>query len=313
MKDNSSLHKAKKLKNDEFYTQLSDIQAELQHYSSHFYGRTIYCNCDDPTWSNFWVYFHRNFKALRIARLLSTHYEKDGSPSYALEYKGGNDPDVSEGRLLPLKSTGDFRDAECIGLLKESDIVVTNPPFSLMREYIKQLIDYQKHFIIISNLNTVSYKEVFPLLKEDKIWCGNNHGKMSFMVKCDSASKDNDYIDDKRGISLCSMGNILWLTNLDIPRKHIPLSPKAEFNKELYPRYDNYAAVEVSRVDQIPNYDGIMGVPLSYIYYHNPEEYNLLDINPHFIYTKLEGNHQQLSLKKSHRKDPFARLLIKKI
>ena len=157
---NSNLHSAKNAKNDEFYTQLSDVSEELRHYKKHFKGKTVFCNCDDPTWSAFWKYFHLNFEVLGLKKLISTHYDKD-KPTYKMVYEGGDDNDIEVGAKTPLQGNGDFRNQECIDLLKESDIVVTNPPFSLFREYIAQLYHYNKKFLIIGNKNGITYKEVF--------------------------------------------------------------------------------------------------------------------------------------------------------
>ena len=166
---NTNLHKAKEAKNDEFYTQLSDVAEELRHYKKHFKDKVVFCNCDDPEGSAFWKYFHLNFEELGLKKLISTHYDKT-EPTYKMEYTGGNDNDIEVGVKTPLQGNGDFRNEECIELLKESDIVVTNPMFSLFREYLAQLVQYDKKFIIWGNNNAITYKEVFPLLKENKMW-----------------------------------------------------------------------------------------------------------------------------------------------
>ena len=168
---NANLSNSKIAKNDEFYTSYNDIESELQHYPGAFQGKTVYCNCDNPEWSNFWKYFHLNFEHLGLKKLISTHYDKE-KPNYKMEYTGGDDNNVEAGVKTPLEGNGDFRNQECINLLKEADIVVTNPPFSLFREYVSILEEHNKKFLIIGNPNAVTYKEFFPLLKENKVWIG---------------------------------------------------------------------------------------------------------------------------------------------
>lgn len=239
MAQNSNLTAAKKAKNDEFYTQSSDIESELKHYRQHFEGQVVYCNCDDPIESNFWHYFYRSFGFLGLKKLISTHYEQDGKSSYALIYEGGHDnaPKFNEGvKWVPLKGNGDFRSPECIEYLKQSDIVVTNPPFSLAREYVKQLIDNKKKFIIIGNKNWITYKEVFPLLMHRKMWIGANNVK---------AFKQPDG-------SFKKFGNVGWFTNLSLQKSTDQMVIWKLFDQKEYPAYDNYAAFEVSKVADIP-------------------------------------------------------------
>ena len=236
---NSNLNAAKKAKNDEFYTQSSDIEEELRHYTKHFKNKVVYCNCDDPTWSNFWHYFYRSFGYLGLKKLISTHYEMDGSSSYALIYEGGHDnaDDFNEGVIkVPLKGNGDFRSDECIKYLKESDVVVTNPPFSLAREYVKQLVDYNKKFLIIGNKNWITYKEIFPLLMHRKMWISANNVK---------AFKQPDG-------SFKKFGNVGWFTNLSLQKSTDQMVIWKSFDQKEYPAYDNYAAFECSKVVDIP-------------------------------------------------------------
>lgn len=236
---NINLNAAKKAKNDEFYTQSSDIEDELRHYAKHFKNKIVYCNCDDPTWSNFWHYFYRSFGYLGLKKLISTHYEMDNKPSYALIYEGDHDnaDDFNEGvTKVPLKGNGDFRSDECIKYLKESDVVVTNPPFSLAREYVKQLMDNKKDFLIIGNKNWITYKEIFPLLMNHKMWIGANNVK---------AFKQPDG-------SLKKFGNVGWFTNLSLQKSTDQMVIWKSFNQKEYPAYDNYAAFEVSKVIDIP-------------------------------------------------------------
>ena len=262
---NKSLTAAKKAKNDEFYTQLSDIEKELRHYKQHFSGKVVFCNCDDPTYSEFWRYFHLNFSELGLKKLVATHYDPDSS-SYGIEYEGGNDVDYTVGTVFRLKQHGDFRSEECIELLKQSDIVVTNPPFSLFRLYVEQLMEYGKKFIIIGNKNAITYKEFFPLLKDNKVWIGCNNVK-EFRQSDGSVKK---------------FGNIGWYTNLDVVKQHEDLvlwqryyeddgvTPKPDA-EERYPRYDNYDAINVDRLQDIPcDYFGVMGVPITFLDKYNP-------------------------------------------
>lgn len=197
---NENLHKAKEAKNDEFYTQLNDVSEELRHYKEHFKDKIIFCNCDDPTWSAFWRYFHLNFEHLGLKKLISTHYDRE-KPTYKMEYTGGNDNDIEAGVKTPLEGNGDFRNQECIDLLKEADIVVTNPPFSIAREdFIPQLFEHKKKFLIIGDLNWVTYKIIFPLLKNNEMWMGYSAVK-EFLQPNGTIKK---------------FGNKLWFTNLDI-------------------------------------------------------------------------------------------------
>lgn len=235
MAANTNLQAAKAQKNDEFYTRLEDVEAELQHYTQHFRDAVIYCNCDDPVYSNFWKYFHLNFAYLGLRKLISTHFDKE-KPTYKLEYTGGNDADVSVGVMTHLQQNGDFRSPECIELLKEATIVVTNPPFSQFRDYVNQLMEYGKKFIIIGNKNAITYKEFFPLLKENKVWIGYN-AVHNFMQPDGSIKK---------------FGNIGWYTNLDIKKRHEKLVLWKKYTPEEYPRYDNYDAINVDKVSEIP-------------------------------------------------------------
>lgn len=180
MAGNSNLSAAKAAKNDEFYTQLSDVAEELRHYKQHFAGKVVFCNCDDPTWSAFWKYFHLNFAELGLKKLISTHYDRT-EPTYKMEYMGGDDNDIEVGVMTPLEGNGDFRNIECLELLDEADVVVTNPPFSKIRLYVATLMEHNKKFLIIGNKNMITYKEFFPLLKDNVVWIGCNMVK-EFMI-----------------------------------------------------------------------------------------------------------------------------------
>lgn len=255
---NSSLHAAKRAKNDEFYTQLTDIEKELRHYKDHFRGKSVLCNCDDPDWSGFWKYFTLNFEHLGLAKVVATHYAQ-GEPSYKLEYFGAGKPALK----TPLVGDGDFRSDECMELLKEADIVVTNPPFSLFREYVGQLVEYEKQFLIIGSQNAITYKEMFRLIRDNKLWLGNTKPKE--FKQPDGSTK--------------TFGNIGWFTNLHHHRRNEELILFRTYagNEHLYPKYDNYDAIEVSKVVNIPvDYEGAMGVPITFLDKYNPEQFEIL-------------------------------------
>ena len=282
MAANSNLHKAKNAKNDEFYTQLSDVEKELMHYKNHFEDKIIFCNCDDPTWSAFWKYFHLNFEHLGLKKLISTHYDRT-EPTYKMEYEGGDDDNIEAGVKTPLEGNGDFRNAECIELLKESDIVVTNPPFSLFREYVAQLMEYKKKFIIIGNMNAITYKEIFPLLRENEVWVGNKQfsGGMNMIYPPHlfDAKKVKKYIIDGEGNYIINIMGVIWFTNLDHKKRHEKLILWKNYTPEEYPTYDNYDAINVDKVANIPcDYDGVMGVPITFLDKYNPEQFELLGI-----------------------------------
>lgn len=262
MSKNTNLNIAKSTKIDEFYTQLCDIENELQHYTKYFKNKVVFCNCDDPTWSEFWRYFHINFTKLGLKKLISTHYNKD-KHSYKLEYIGGDDNNVENGTKTPLSQNGDFRSDECVEILKTVDIVVTNPPFSLFKEYIAQLTEYKKKFLIIGSLNAVSYKDVFPLIKDNKLWLGYNSVK--------EFKKPDGNIQ--------KFGNIYWYTNLKIDKTHNNLILSKEYNEKDYPKYDNFDIINIDKVSDIPkNYEGVMGVPITFILKYDPKEFKILGI-----------------------------------
>ena len=268
---NDNLHKAKSAKNDEFYTQLTDVSKELMHYKKHFKDKIVFCNCDDPTWSAFWKYFHLNFAELGLKKLISTHYDKEEA-TYKMEYEGGNDNDIEVGVKTPLKGNGDFRDEECLELLDECDIVVTNPMFSLFREYVSTLIEHNKKFIIWGNNNAITYKEFFPLLKNNEVWLGYTANKtLTFRIpdtyeKWDE--KETTKIND--GHHYAKVPAISVFTNLDIPKRHENMILWKNYTHEEYPKYDNYDAINVNKVSEIPcDYCESWGL--------YPEEYEALD------------------------------------
>lgn len=278
---NKNLRKAKKTKNDEFYTQLTDVSEELRHYKKHFKGKTVFCNCDDPTWSAFWKYFHLNFEVLGLKKLISTHYDKE-EPTYKMVYEGGDDNDIEVGVKTLLQGNGDFRNQECIELLKESDIVVTNPPFSLFRDYMAQLMKYNKKFIVLSNMNAITYKEVFPLIKNNRIWIGNGFNlSMVFKTPYPNLLESNRKYLINKGFNpdegYVKIPAIAWFTNLDIKKRHEKLVLWKTYTPEEYPTYDNYEAINVNKTVEIPSdYDGVMGVPISFLGKYNPNQFEII-------------------------------------
>ncbi len=264
MAKNDNLHKAKDAKNDEFYTRIEDVAEELRHYKKHFAGKVVLCNCDDPTWSAFWRYFHLNFAELGLKKLISTHYDHT-EPTYKMEYEGGDDNDVEVGVKTPLEGNGDFRSKECLDLLDECDIVVTNPPFSLARAYVQCLREHNKQFVIIGDLNWITYKEIFPMLKDNEIWLG--YSSVKEFVQPDGTIK--------------KFGNKLWYTNLDIQKRHEKLILWKHFTPEEYPAYLNVDnAINADSVDNIPfDYYGIIGVPITFLSKYNPDQFEIIGID----------------------------------
>ena len=340
MAKNKNLHAAKTAANDEFYTQYNDIANELPHYRPHFKGKVVYCNCDDPTWSNFWIYFHNNFKSLGLKKLISTHYQKDTEPSYALIYEGGDDFNMEAGKTIEIVgnysedgntfyTAGDFRSNACVELLKEADIVCTNPPFSLFRQYLAQLVEYEKKFLIIGNMNVVTYKEVFPLFKENRVWLGvtrQGSGSMWFRVLDTAPEKTGQKVEN--GVRLQTIGNSIWLTNLDVKYRHDGLwhrngkfdNAKAhcyyEGFEDNYPKYDNYDAIEVSKTKDIPiDYPGVMGVPITWLGKYNPDEFEIIGVDfdlagPITVQGKVKENPQRLYINGERK---YARILIRNL
>ena len=308
---NTNLHKAKNSKKDEFYTQLSDIERELGHYKKHFENKVVLCNCDDPRVSNFFHYFSYNFENLKLKKLIATCYKNqqkdlfsthDTEQAIYLEYEGDKNnnkiPDCEEIGIRPLRDDGDFRSAECIKLLQQADIVVTNPPFSLFREYMAQLVEYDKNFLILANQNAITYKEIFKLIKENKIWLGTKSGDMAFQVPDTYEKRETRYWQDENGQKWRSFGNMCWFTNLDHNKRHedLILYKTYKNNEEDYPKYDNYDVIEVSKTKDIPiDYKGAMGVPITFLDKYSPEQFEILGIanSARWIgyecYTKING------------------------
>jgi hypothetical protein len=291
---NRNLHQAKNAKKDEFYTQLTDIENELKHYKAHFKNKVVYCNCDDPRMSNFFHYFSYNFEDLGLKKLITTCYQNQNRDLFSkhtseqaiyLEYYGDKNnnktPDVEEIGVQYLKGDGDFRSAESIALLQQADIVVTNPPFSLFREYVAQLIQYDKKFIILGNLNAITYKEIFPLIKKNKLWFGPSihSGDREFGVPDNYPLKAAGYRIDENGRKFIRVKGVRWFTNLDHNKRHEDLILYKTYSEEDYPKYDNYDAINVDKTKEIPmDYKGAMGVPITFLDKYNPEQFEILGI-----------------------------------
>lgn len=339
---NRSLHNANRAKKDEFYTQLVDIENELRHYKEQFHGKVVYCNCDDPYESNFFKYFASNFNALKLKKLIATSYTKspivgvqmtlldmlglqshdkkqpfkieitqvadanaDGAIDLMdIEWLLKNDANVA----TPLAGNGDFRSEECIALLQQADIVVTNPPFSLFREYVAQLVEYDKKFLILGDQNAITYKEIFKHIKENKLWLGYDNGGIKWFqvpIDYDISTESRKKVVD--GIKYFSMGRIMWFTNLDTKKRHEELILYKKYTSDEYPHYDNYDAIEVSRVLDIPmDFDGVMGVPITFLDKYNPEQFEIikfrkgdddkdLSINGKYTYFRILIRNRKLS------------------
>ena len=287
---NTNLTLAKANKKDEFYTQLSDIERELKHYKKHFKDKVVLCNCDDPRVSNFFHFFSYNFEKFGLKKLIATCYKNQDSDLFSqnnseraiyLEYtgdkNGNNVPDAEEIGIKHLQGDGDFRSKECIELLKQADIVVTNPPFSLFREYVSQLVEYDKKFVIIGHQNAITYKEIFKLIKENKIWLGFGFtGGAGHFIN----TQYENYAtatDKKEG--MIRVSGVHWFTNLDINKRHEDLILYKKYNEEEYPKYENFDAINVDVTKDIPvDYTGAMGVPITFIDKYNPDQFEIIGL-----------------------------------
>ena len=309
---NKNLHKAKNAKKDEFYTQHSDIEKELKHYKKQFRGKVVYCNCDDPFESHFFKYFAAKFNELRLKKLITTSYVKSpivggqlplfeveglkpsGKDPFKIEIKEVTDTDSNgaidlddveyllkhdKNTATPLRGNGDFRSDECVKLLKKADIVVTNPPFSLFREYVAQLIEYKKKFLIIGNVNSITYKECFRFIKDNKMWLGVSihSGDREFRVPDDYPLEAAGYRVDADGNKYIRVKGVRWFTNLDYEERHEKLDLYKKYTPKEYPKYENYNAIEVSKTADIPmDYDGMMGVPITFLDKYSPEQFEII-------------------------------------
>ncbi len=287
---NKNLQEAKSNKKDEFYTQLSDIERELKHYKKHFKDKVVYCNCDDPRVSNFFHYFSHNFEKLGLKKLITTCYKSQNMDLFSenkseqaiyLEYdgdkNGNNVPDPDEIGIKKLKSDGDFRSKESISLLTQADIVVTNPPFSLFREYVSQLIEYDKKFIIVGHQNAIKYKEIFPLIRDNKLWLG-------YGFKGGAGHFINEHYEDyatanDRKEGMIRVSGVHWFTNLEISKRHEDLILYKKYTPEEYPKFENFDAINVDITKNIPiDYDGMIGVPITFMDKYNPDQFEIIGV-----------------------------------
>lgn len=288
---NNTLHRAKSSKSDEFYTLLEDIQRELVFYKDCFLGKTVYCNCDNPKESNFFKYFFDNFKSLGLKKLIASYYVPNTQDLFNdFESKSGGyvecsiedtDTDISNLQIKQFDYDGDFRSQECVSLLKQADIIVTNPPFSLFREFIAQIIRYDKQFLIIGNINAITYKEVFHLIQSNQIWLGIHLGRgiSGFKVPPHYEMYGTETHISDCGDRIISPNNCLWLTNLDVKTRHdyIILTKTYHGNEELYPKFDNYDGINVNRTQDIPmDYEGAIGVPITFLHKYNPDQFEII-------------------------------------
>lgn len=344
MAGNSNLNNSARNKQDEFYTQLSLIESELRYYKGRFKDKVVFCNCDDPFESNFFKYFAMNFNSLGLKKLIATCYatspivysqlnifgeemvvgkEENTKKPYKIEITEVMDEN-GDGRvdlfdveyllknrknaLTLLQGDGDFRSSECVELLKQADMVVTNPPFSLFRDYIAQLMEFEKEFLVIGNLNAVKYKEILPLFMKDKIWIGNNSGHYWFKVPDSYEEKATDFKIDENGQKWRRMGNICWFTNIDIEKRHEDMTLFRTYSPQDYPKYDNYDAIEVSMTADIPcDYYGVIGVPITFMTRHNPEQFEIIG-----VLNSGSGNEYDYAKAILNGKQLYARVLIRR-
>lgn len=312
------LNRAQKAKKDEFYTQLPDIEKELRHYTNHFENKVVYCNCDDPRVSNFFHYFSYQFETLQLRKLITTCYKNRNWELFSdhgsdkavyLEYEGDKNqnklPDDEEIEVKQLEGDGDFRSAECISMLEKADIVVTNPPFSLFRQYVSQLMEYGKKFIILGNLNAITYKEIFPYLKDNRIWLGASikSGDREFGVPQSYPLTGATTRQDEDGNKFVRVKGVRWFTNLDYPQRHEDLPLVKKYNEKDYPHYENCDAINVDKTKDIPrDWNGMMGVPITFLDKYNPDQFEIIR------FRKGDDNKDLIVSGKA----PYFRILIKR-
>jgi len=304
-----SLYNAKRQKNDEFYTQLADIENELRHYKEQFRGKVVFCNCDDPYESNFFKYFANNFNHLGLKKLIATSYtnspivgqqilpldieglKPDGKQPFKVEINEVPDSDGdgavgladvqyllkhNKNTTTPLKGNGDFRSEECVELLKQADIVVTNPPFSLFREYVTQLVEHDKKYLIIGNTNALTYKDIFKLIKDDKLRTGYTNFNVGMFFVVPNDWEQFHHIDES-GKKIARVSTSCWFTNFEVEKHKEEITLYKKYVPEEYPKYENYEAIEVSKVSEIPtDFDGAMGVPITFVDKYNPEQFQII-------------------------------------
>lgn len=303
---NTNLRKAQKAKSDEFYTQLSDIENEMKYYKDFFKGKVVYCNCDDARESNFFKFFSKKFHDYGLKKLITTGYKEDGKGVvlvYEGDKNGNNRVDDEEIITTELQGNGDFRSEECIEFLKEADVVVTNPPFSLFREYVAQLMEYGKKFLIIGSMNAITYKECFSYIKKNELWLGMNWIK--------------DFIQPNGEIK--KFGNICWYTNIEHNRRNTPLDLYKRYSNEYYLKYDNFDAIEVSKVAEIPmDYEGVMGVPITFLDKYCPTQFEIIDGLNRYMILDSFGINEKVRNEHGHccnvnGQAKYFRVLIKKL
>lgn len=307
---NKDLKSARKNKNDEFYTQLTDIEKELKNYTKHFENKVVYCNCDDSERSNFWKYFYLNFDRLKLKRLIATHYTENIQEDKAYKIESVDIQRGLNGKLIVdkqyLKGNGDFRSSECIDFLKQSDIVCTNPPFSLFREYVAQLIEYDKKFLIIGNLNSITCKEIFKLAKNNLIWFGQSikSGDREFQVPKHYPLQASGFRTDNKGNNYIRVKGVRWFTNLDYDERTYSLPLFKKYTQNEYPKYDDYDAINIDKTKNIPmDYPGVMGVPITFMDKYNPEQFEILGLDDHrLVYPAWRGRGPSLNGKSIYRR-----------
>ena len=323
MAKNTNLTDAKKAKNDEFYTRIEDIENELKHYKDFFKGKVVFCNCGDAIHHNFGKYFSMNFEHLGLKKLICTSFEMDGSHGKVAIYEGDKNgnyiPDSDEWTTYVLEGNGDFRSAECVELLKQSDVVVSNPPFSLFREYVAQLMEYGKKFLIIGNMNAITYKEIFPLIKDNKIWLGVSikSGDRKFYVPDNYPLNASGCGIDENGKRFIRVKGVRWFTNIEDANCNLPLDLYKKYNPNDYPKYDNYDAINVNKTSDIPmDYDGVMGVPITFLDKYCPTQFEIVDAREIGL-TDKQKNKSTMLVKDAdsaiNGKPTYARILIRKI
>lgn len=327
MTNNNNLHSAKKARNDEFYTRIEDIENELKYYKDFFNGKVVLCNCGDAVHDNFAKYFSFNFEHLGLKKLICTSFEMDGSNAKVITYEGDKNgnrmPDPDEWTTYELGCNGDFRAPEMIELLKQSDVVVTNPPFSLFREYVAQLIEYNKKFIIIGNINAITYKETFPLIKDGKMWIGRTlfTGKMPFFKVPNDSEFNNSRFEVREDGIYKQVNAVCWFTNIYNQTNKEVLDVYCKYNENDYPKYDNYDAINCDKFAKLPmDYDGVIGVPITSLKYLWDDGTLRVEING--VTTKFEivgldryvkGNRTPNKRFKINGQEIYARILIRKI
>ena len=316
---NANLTNAKKAKNDEFYTCLSDIEKEMRHYKAFFKDKIVYCNCDDARDSNFFKYFSLNFEHLGLKKLICTGYKENGKGVvlvYEGDKNGNRKVDDEEIIVTELEGNGDFRSAECIEFLKECDVVVTNPPFSLFREYVAQLMEYKKKFLIIGNKNAVTYKEIFPYIKNNELWlgCSITSGDREFQIPNDYITHSPSLRIDENGKKYLRVPGVCWFTNIENTLRNTELDLYKKYNENDYPKYDNYDAIEVSKTCDIPmDYEGVMGVPITFLFKYCPSQFEIIGIteNANYLKTLYIPNQTKYDRPYINGKRIYSRILIK--